>query len=153
MARGCGIQALESNFFSYTSRGRFFKFQNRDKISQNAEWQPVPGHHNLSCPLCSSNVCGKSKGRCRRNIRFNDYEVSTFNAALKLFSHSVRYVPALQGVVLSHSNLRFLNNTATIRGDSPFLTCTVVFDATVWSPRVGIKLCTFLFFLQHPTLI
>ena len=71
----------------------------------------------------------------------------------KLFSNSVRYVPALQGVVLSHSNLRFLNNTATIRGDSPFLTCTVVFDATVWSPRVGIKLCTFLFFLQHPTLI
>ena len=65
----------------------------------------------------------------------------------KLFSNSVRYVPALQGVVLSHSNLKILNNTATIRGDSPFLVCTVVFDATVWSPRVGIKLCTFLLFL------
>ena len=64
----------------------------------------------------------------------------------KLFSNSVRYVPALQGVVLSHSNLKILNNTATIRGDSPFLVCTVVFDATVWSPRVGIKLCTFLLF-------
>jgi DNA-directed RNA polymerase I subunit RPA43 len=74
----------------------------------------------------------------------------------KLSTNSVRYVPALQGVVLSHSNLKFLNNTATIRGDSPFLVCTVVFDATVWSPRVGIKLCTFLFcfvFLQQPTWI
>ena len=64
----------------------------------------------------------------------------------KLSFNSVRYVPALQGVVLSHSNLRFLNNKANIRGDSPFLVCTVVFDATVWSPRVGIKLCTFFFF-------
>ena len=67
----------------------------------------------------------------------------------KLSSNSVRYLPALQGVVLSHSNLRFLNNTATIRGDSPFLVCTVVFDATVWSPRVGIKLCTFFFFCSY----
>ena len=64
----------------------------------------------------------------------------------KLSSNSIRYVPALQGVVLSHSNLRFLNNTATIRGDSPFLVCTVIFDVTVWSPCVGIKLCMFLFF-------
>ncbi|KAF8813578.1 hypothetical protein BYT27DRAFT_7180331 [Phlegmacium glaucopus] len=57
-----------------------------------------------------------------------------------LDSMIMRYVPALQGVVLSHSNLKFLNKSATIRGDSPFLVCTIAFDATVWSPRVGIKL-------------
>ena len=61
-------------------------------------------------------------------------------------SNSIRYIPALQGVVLSHSNLKILNKTATIRGDSPFLICTIEFDATVWSPRVGIKLCMFYFF-------
>ncbi|TDL26089.1 hypothetical protein BD410DRAFT_716867 [Rickenella mellea] len=52
----------------------------------------------------------------------------------------MRYVPALQGVLLSHSNIRFLTRTAMIKGDCPFANCDVGFDATVWSPRVGMKL-------------
>ncbi|KAG5650673.1 hypothetical protein H0H81_011408 [Sphagnurus paluster] len=57
-----------------------------------------------------------------------------------LDSMVMRYIPALAGVVLSHSNLRFLENTATIQTDCPFLVCKIEFDATVWSPRVGMKL-------------
>jgi len=51
-----------------------------------------------------------------------------------------RYIPALRGVVLSHSNLRFLSNIATLKVECPFLVCKVEFDATVWSPRVGMRL-------------
>ncbi|CAK5281498.1 unnamed protein product [Mycena citricolor] len=51
-----------------------------------------------------------------------------------------RHIPALRGVVLSHSNLVFLTSTAAINTDCPFLICRVQFDATVWSPRVGMKL-------------
>lgn len=51
-----------------------------------------------------------------------------------------RYVPALQGILLAHNNLRFMSSSATIKGDCPFANCTVIFDATVWSPRVGMKL-------------
>ncbi|GLB37135.1 putative SHS2 domain found in N terminus of Rpb7p/Rpc25p/MJ0397 [Lyophyllum shimeji] len=57
-----------------------------------------------------------------------------------LDSMVMRYIPALQGVVLSHSNLRFLNDKATVKYDCPYLNCSVEFDATVWSPRVGMKL-------------
>lgn len=42
--------------------------------------------------------------------------------------------------MLSHSNLNFLDNTATIQADCPFLVCKVMFDATVWIPHVGMKL-------------
>ncbi|KAF8161045.1 hypothetical protein B0H34DRAFT_699182 [Crassisporium funariophilum] len=58
-----------------------------------------------------------------------------------LDSMIMRYIPSLRGVVLSHSNLSFVNRTADIQGDCPFLVCSVAFDATVWSPRVGFKLC------------
>ncbi|KAG6852231.1 hypothetical protein C0991_001810 [Blastosporella zonata] len=57
-----------------------------------------------------------------------------------LDSMVMRYIPALRGVVLSHSNLRFLSKTATIQADSPYLVCSIEFDATVWSPQVGMKL-------------
>ncbi|KAI0339823.1 hypothetical protein BDW22DRAFT_1360844 [Trametopsis cervina] len=52
----------------------------------------------------------------------------------------MRYVPAFQGVLLAHDSLRFLSSTATIKGDSPFANCSISFDATVWSPRIGMKL-------------
>ncbi|TFK53676.1 hypothetical protein OE88DRAFT_1655913 [Heliocybe sulcata] len=52
----------------------------------------------------------------------------------------VRYVPALQGVVLAHSNLQFLEQKASIKADCPYAVCNVGFDTTVWSPRVGMKL-------------
>ncbi|KAJ7594854.1 hypothetical protein C8J56DRAFT_927787 [Mycena floridula] len=57
-----------------------------------------------------------------------------------LDSMVMRYIPALQGVVLSHSNLTFLQNTATINGACPFLICDVGFDATIWSPAIAMKL-------------
>jgi len=52
----------------------------------------------------------------------------------------MRYVPALNGVVISHSNLQFLDRTSTIKADCPFAVCRVAFDATVWSPQIGMKL-------------
>ncbi|KAF8493626.1 hypothetical protein JB92DRAFT_2749925 [Gautieria morchelliformis] len=57
-----------------------------------------------------------------------------------LDSMVMRYIPPLRGVVLTHSNIRFLQSTANIQGDSPYAICNVGFDATVWSPRVGQRL-------------
>ncbi|KAJ7497214.1 hypothetical protein FB451DRAFT_1210500 [Mycena latifolia] len=57
-----------------------------------------------------------------------------------LDSMIMRYIPALRGVVLAHSNLSFLKPTAAITADCPFLVCNIQFDATVWSPRVRMKL-------------
>ncbi|KIK95143.1 hypothetical protein PAXRUDRAFT_827293 [Paxillus rubicundulus Ve08.2h10] len=57
-----------------------------------------------------------------------------------LDSMVMRYIPTLQGVLLAHSNLQFLHQTAAIRGDCPFAVCNVCFDATVWSPCVSMKL-------------
>ncbi|KAL0575602.1 hypothetical protein V5O48_006387 [Marasmius crinis-equi] len=57
-----------------------------------------------------------------------------------LDSMLMRYIPAFEGVVLSHSDMEFLEETASIKADSPFLICKVSFDATVWRPRVGMKL-------------
>lgn len=62
-------------------------------------------------------------------------------------SHStkcIRYVPALRGVMLSHANVRFLSQTAMIKNECPFAVCEIGFDATVWSPQVGMKLSKFL---------
>lgn len=64
------------------------------------------------------------------------------NRALNEFVNRARYIPALRGVVLSHSNLHFLTKAATIQADCPFLVCNIGFDATVWSPHVGMKLGT-----------
>ncbi|KAF9566818.1 hypothetical protein CPC08DRAFT_814687 [Agrocybe pediades] len=57
-----------------------------------------------------------------------------------LDSMIMRYSHALQGVVLSHSNLKFVDKVAQVLGDCPFLICKIAFDATVWSPRVGSSL-------------
>ncbi|KAJ7084306.1 hypothetical protein B0H15DRAFT_939956 [Mycena belliarum] len=57
-----------------------------------------------------------------------------------LDSMIMRYIPALRGVVLAHSNLSFLKPTAAITADCPFLVCNIQFDATVWSPRVRMRL-------------
>ncbi|KAJ6475287.1 hypothetical protein C8R47DRAFT_1142923 [Mycena vitilis] len=57
-----------------------------------------------------------------------------------LDSMIMRYIPALRGVVLAHSNLSFLKQTAAITADCPFLVCHIQFDATVWSPHVRMKL-------------
>ncbi|THH33250.1 hypothetical protein EUX98_g892 [Antrodiella citrinella] len=57
-----------------------------------------------------------------------------------LDSMIMRYIPALQGVVLSHSNLQFLDSASTIKADCPFCNVRVGFEATVWCPHVGMKL-------------
>ncbi|KAI0645566.1 hypothetical protein C8Q79DRAFT_965182 [Trametes meyenii] len=57
-----------------------------------------------------------------------------------LDSMLMRYIPALQGVVLAHDRLQFLDRVASVKADCPFAICKVAFDATVWSPQVGMKL-------------
>ncbi|KAL1742079.1 hypothetical protein HDZ31DRAFT_44058 [Schizophyllum fasciatum] len=57
-----------------------------------------------------------------------------------LDSMVMRYIPAFQGVVLSHSHLEFLSPAAHIRLECPFLVCKVAFRATVWRPHIGMKL-------------
>ncbi|KAG8863451.1 hypothetical protein FRB96_008191 [Tulasnella sp. 330] len=44
------------------------------------------------------------------------------------------------GIVLSHSNHQFLSSSAAIQNDSPYTLCRVAFDATVWSPKIGMTL-------------
>ncbi|KAK0485708.1 hypothetical protein IW261DRAFT_1548794 [Armillaria novae-zelandiae] len=51
-----------------------------------------------------------------------------------LDSMVMRYIPGLQGVVLSHSSLTFLDDMASYK------IRLVTFDATVWSPHVGMRL-------------
>ncbi|KAK0212929.1 hypothetical protein DFS33DRAFT_1464601 [Desarmillaria ectypa] len=70
--------------------------------------------------------------------KFADNPKSGVNEMLD--SMVMRYIPGLQGVVLSHSNLTFLDEMASIKADCPFLVCRVTFDATVWSPHVGMRL-------------
>ncbi|OCH84540.1 hypothetical protein OBBRIDRAFT_786051 [Obba rivulosa] len=57
-----------------------------------------------------------------------------------LDSMLMRYIPALQGVVVAHGNLQFFDSKATIKADCPFANCRIGFDATVWSPQAGMKL-------------
>ncbi|TRM69630.1 hypothetical protein BD626DRAFT_390586 [Schizophyllum amplum] len=57
-----------------------------------------------------------------------------------LDSMVMRYIPAFQGVVLSHSNLDFLSHAAQLRAECPFLVCKIAFSATVWHPHIGMKL-------------
>jgi DNA-directed RNA polymerase I subunit RPA43 len=65
----------------------------------------------------------------------------TSPSSAKICTHiSPRYIPAFEGVVLSHSNVQFLQPTAVIQADCPFLISDITFDATVWSPRVGMQL-------------
>ncbi|TFY65227.1 hypothetical protein EVJ58_g2109 [Rhodofomes roseus] len=52
----------------------------------------------------------------------------------------MRFIPAFQGVMLAHDNMEFLSSTAIVKADCPFANCQVAFDATVWSPQIGMKL-------------
>ncbi|KAI9458543.1 hypothetical protein F5148DRAFT_1220268 [Russula earlei] len=52
----------------------------------------------------------------------------------------MRYEPALNGVVLAHSDVHFLNRVARLQADSPFAICRVGFEALVWNPTIGMKL-------------
>ncbi|KII92251.1 hypothetical protein PLICRDRAFT_103985 [Plicaturopsis crispa FD-325 SS-3] len=57
-----------------------------------------------------------------------------------LDSMVMRYIPALRGVVIAHANMQFVEPTSKINADSPYAISKVGFDATVWSPHVGMKL-------------
>ncbi|KIO32229.1 hypothetical protein M407DRAFT_66977 [Tulasnella calospora MUT 4182] len=57
-----------------------------------------------------------------------------------LDSMVMKHIPSLKGVVLSHSNIQFLDEAAQILNECPFSICNVGFDALVWSPRVGMRL-------------
>ncbi|KAI0305646.1 hypothetical protein B0F90DRAFT_1624855 [Multifurca ochricompacta] len=52
----------------------------------------------------------------------------------------MRYEPTLNGVVLAHSGVHFLDRVARLQADSPFAICHVGFDALIWSPLRGMKL-------------
>lgn len=49
----------------------------------------------------------------------------------------ISYIPKLEGVLLSHSNLVVPSGKALIQNDCPFAIVDVVFDAVVWAPQVG----------------
>ncbi|KAI9442295.1 hypothetical protein H4582DRAFT_1271278 [Lactarius indigo] len=53
---------------------------------------------------------------------------------------TMRYEPTLNGVVLTHSDVHFLDSVAQLQGDSPFAICRVGFEALVWSPQRGMSL-------------
>ncbi|KAK2467765.1 hypothetical protein APHAL10511_000060 [Amanita phalloides] len=57
-----------------------------------------------------------------------------------LDSMVMRYIRVLRGILISHSNTSFLSKTASILDDCPYLVCKVNFDATVWSPQIGMSL-------------
>ncbi|KAF8843006.1 hypothetical protein BDN67DRAFT_1031039 [Paxillus ammoniavirescens] len=98
----------------------------------------------------------KAKGKSRVSNSSGEFRVTNASLVLSippvfasdlragveemLDSMVMRYIPTLQGVLLAHSNLQFLHQTASIRGDCPFAVCNVGFDATVWSPCVSMKL-------------
>ncbi|KAH9034890.1 hypothetical protein EDB85DRAFT_1945969 [Lactarius pseudohatsudake] len=66
---------------------------------------------------------------------------------------TMRYEPTLNGVVLAHSDVHFLDPVAQLQGDSPFAICRVGFEALVWSPQRGMSLCVLrsVFLNQFPT--
>lgn len=49
---------------------------------------------------------------------------------------------------MAHANVEFLGTVATLKADCPFANCRVSFDATVWSPQIGMKLCECLMMLS-----
>lgn len=95
----------------------------------------------------------RDKGKGRASEEFRVMRASMHVSIPPVFSNSLRsgaeemldsllmrYIPALHGVVLAHDNLEFLSSTATLKADCPFANCQVAFDATVWSPHIGMKL-------------
>lgn len=58
-----------------------------------------------------------------------------------------RYVPQLQGILLSHNDHQFMNPTAKIDSDSAFAVSNVRVRCLVWRPRIGMKVGEF--FLQQ----
>ncbi|CDZ96800.1 DNA-dependent RNA polymerase I [Phaffia rhodozyma] len=49
----------------------------------------------------------------------------------------MKYVPKLQGVLLSHSNLQFMSPVSNVLNDCPFAISDVQFGAIIWAPKTG----------------
>lgn len=122
--------------------------RSRTSIQENQERGQAAGHwiscrQSLACTVDPTYICGQSEGWSGRNVGLDGYEVCNLSIAIICVPqcvHNVRYIPTFCGVVLSHSNLRFLAKEAVIQADCPHLVCTVGFDATIWSPCIGMKL-------------
>lgn len=54
---------------------------------------------------------------------------------------TVRYVPQVEGVLLSHWNHDFLDDTVGLINECPFGVVDVEFKTLVWAPKLGQKLC------------
>ena len=64
----------------------------------------------------------------------------THHRTHNFFFQSRRYEPTLNGVVLAHSDVHFLDRVARLQADSPFTICHIGFDALIWKPTCGMKL-------------
>ncbi|KAF8273007.1 hypothetical protein EI94DRAFT_1677401 [Lactarius quietus] len=95
----------------------------------------------------------KGKGKENTDSEFRSVRASVVLAVPPIFANrlrdgveemldtmTMRYEPTLNGVVLAHSNVRFLEHVARLQGDSPFAICHVEFEALVWSPQRGMSL-------------
>lgn len=58
----------------------------------------------------------------------------------QLDSLVMRYIPQLEGVLLTHSNVRCLSTMGDIVGDSAFAVVPATFSGLVWRPEIGMKL-------------
>jgi DNA-directed RNA polymerase I subunit RPA43 len=54
----------------------------------------------------------------------------------------VRYVSHVQGVLLAHWDHTFLDQTVNIINECPFGVADIEFEALIWAPKIGQKLCT-----------
>lgn len=61
----------------------------------------------------------------------------------------LRYIPALQGVVLAHKGLEFLESTGKLKADSPFAIWNIGFEAIVWTPEIGMELGAYTLRFAH----
>lgn len=52
----------------------------------------------------------------------------------------MRYIPQLEGVMVTHKDARFLSALGGINGDSAFGVAPVAFSALVWRPEIGMVL-------------
>jgi len=52
----------------------------------------------------------------------------------------MRYIPQLEGVLITHSHAKFLRKLGDIDGDSAFVEAPVSFTALVWRPEIGMAL-------------
>jgi DNA-directed RNA polymerase I subunit RPA43 len=109
------------------------------KVRENDEFCSVKASIVLAVPPVFANRlrCGVEE--------MLDTMIMRYAQTLPLFtsfisSRSRRYEPTLNGVVLAHSDVHFLDRVARMQADSPFAICRVGFDALIWKPTRGMKL-------------